>query len=81
MNNDINNEITPPWIKFPGFPPGDFLWREAGQPWLIYVWEPFWQKLSEAEQEAYLIKYEVPDEWKRYYFDKDFKAWLETVDD
>ncbi|WP_018576142.1 hypothetical protein [Legionella shakespearei] len=29
----------------------------------------------------YRSRPEVPYEWKSYYFDKGFKAWLETVDD
>jgi len=76
-----NEEVPPPWVKFPGFPPGDFFWRDAGEIWFVYVWEPFWKKLSPQEQKDYLKRYHVPYKWQRFYFDPDFQSWLEHVDD
>lgn len=77
----MDNNIDPPWIKYPIYPPGDFFWREAGEPWFIYVWEPFWKSLTLEEQKEYLSQYEVPEEWLRFYFDSDFQNWLDSVDE
>jgi len=76
-----NEEVLPPWVKFPGYHPFDFFWREAGQAWLVYIWEPFWKKLSPEEQNDYLKRYDVPEEWQLFYFDPDFQSWLDHVDD
>lgn len=76
----MTHHVSPPWLEFPGYPPGAFFWREAGQPWFIYVWEPFWKSLSEVEQQTYLEKYQVPYEWQYFYFEPEFKTWLDEVD-
>ena len=77
----MNQEVEPPWIKYPGYPPGDSFWRQSGENWFFLLWEPFWKSLNPTEQEKYLAKWNVPKEWKLYYFDSSFREWLETVDD
>lgn len=74
-------EVHPPWILYPGFPPGDFYWRDAGQPWLTEVWEPYWKSLSPVEQQDYLSRWRVPDSWRNFYFDTAFRDFLNSVDD
>jgi hypothetical protein len=74
-------EISPPWVEYPGFPPGDFFWREAGEPWLTQVWEPYWKSLSPEQLEEYLQRWNVPDAWRMLYFDPAFREWLDSVDD
>jgi hypothetical protein len=81
MQGGPEKEITPPWVMFPEVPPGDFFWREAGEPWLTEVWEPYWRSLSAVNQEEYLVRWKVPDNWRTFYFDKKFRDWLESVDD
>ena len=42
--------------------------------WLACVWEPYWQSLTEEEQERYLKKWDVPSDWRHLYFEAD---WLD----
>jgi hypothetical protein len=77
----LDNEVPPPWSEYPGFPPGDMFWREAGQPWLVYVWEPFWKSLTPERQQDYLRRWNVPDVWRMFYFDSAFREWLDSVDE
>jgi len=72
--------IEPPWVKYPGFAPGDPFWRQTGEAWLTLVWRPFWDSLSTEAQEAYLAHWRVPEDWRLYYFDAAFLKWLEDVD-
>lgn len=76
-----NEEIPPPWVMHPGYPPADGFWRQSGEAWFTYVWRPYWESLSPPSQEAYLSKWNVPFEWKAFYFDKNFQEWLESTDD
>jgi hypothetical protein len=58
------DEIPPPWIAHPGREPGDFYWREAGEPWLWDVWRPFWDQLDDTQRQAYLGRWPAPSrEW------------------
>lgn len=81
MTNSKDNEIVPPWILFPGYPPGDGFWRQSAEGWFTFIWRPFWEKLSPMEQVKYLHRWKVPDEWRLFYFDSDFKKWLEKAED
>lgn len=72
-------EIEPPWIAYPGYPPGDFFWRDAGEPWVHYVWKPYWDSLTREEQEAYLQRWNAPEEWRYYYLV--FMKWLKETHD
>ena len=76
-----NNRIEPPWITYPGYPPGDGFWRQSGEAWFTLIWEPFWNSLDSAEQRQYLQGYVVPESWQAHYFDPEFRRWLDTVDD
>ncbi len=69
-------EIKPPWIKFPGYLPLDGFWRQTGEPWFYYIWKPYWDSLDGSSQKDYLKKYEVPEKWKRFYFDPEYQNWL-----
>ena len=77
----IVTEIVPPWIKYPGYAPADTFWRQSGEAWFCYVWEPFWKNLSFQEQEQYLQKWHVPEVWKNFYFDSKFQEWLISTDE
>jgi len=81
-SQEPRQEIEPPWITYPSYPPGDFFWREPGEPWFHYVWKPYWDSLSPDDQGAYLERWNVPEEWRRYYFEPDsFMKWLDEIDD
>jgi hypothetical protein len=72
-------EIPPPWIQYPGYPPGDTFWRQTGEAWFTEVWRPYWERLRPDEQAAYLERWNVPEAW-RLYCNPDFARWLEDVD-
>lgn len=75
------DEIEPPWIKYPGYPPGDTFWRQSGELWFSLVWRPYWQSLNIEQQAGYLSKWKVPDVWRDFYFDHEFQQWLLTTDE
>ncbi len=77
----VRSEVAPPWITYPGCGPGDGFWRQSGEPWWTQVWQPFWESLDERAQREYLVRWAVPDEWQQFHFDRDFREWLEEVDD
>ena len=74
-------EVRPPWVEYPGVPPGDFFWREAGEPWKTRIWEPYYNALGEPEQAAYLERWKVPEDWNLAYFDKARREFWDHVDD
>lgn len=71
------NEIKPPWLECPEFPPYDTFWRQSGEFWLKYIWEPYWNSLSDEQKEIYLQKWQVPKVWIDFYFDT---RWLDDLD-
>lgn len=78
----IKYDFEPPWIKFPGFPPYDGFWRQAGEYWLAYEWVPYWESLTEDEKEDYLVRWQVPEVWRQFsvYLNPEFEKWLESLD-
>ena len=74
-------EVRPPWIEYPGFGPTDFFWRQSGEAWRHYVWEPYYNALGPEEQAAYRTYWKVPQEWWDFYFDPEWCAFMDHVDD
>ena len=74
------DEIKPPWIEYPDYPPYDTFWRQSGEIYLKYIWEPFWKKLSSEQQTEYLKKWPAPKKWQDFYFDEKFHAMLAQLD-
>ncbi len=74
-------EIRPPWIEYPDYPPYDTFWRQSGQLWFKYLWEPYWHNLSAEQQEKYLRRWNVPQMWHDFYFDTTWHDFLETLED
>lgn len=68
-------KILPPWVTFPNINPFDFFWREAREPWLHYIWSPFWITMTKEEQIAYLDTWNAPKDW-RYYYSEDWQSIL-----
>lgn len=66
-------KILPPWMTFPEFSPFDFFWRDAGQPWFCYIWDPFWKKMSKEEQNQYLDIWNAPETW-RFFYDEEWQS-------
>jgi hypothetical protein len=72
-NKSMNIEPNPPWIEFPG---EDFYWKGwrkgSGEPWLLSVFLPFWNKATSAERLAYLAKWPPHDE--------EWALWIAAID-
>lgn len=81
---NLNNrqEIEPPWVMHPGFSPSDGFWRQSGEAWFHYVWNPFWNTLSVSEKEEYLLRWKVPEEWCLFcpQINPGYAAWLDSLD-
>jgi hypothetical protein len=75
-----SSKINPPWIEYPGYPPGDTFWRQSGEAWFAYIWEPFWKQLNAQEQQDYLTQWNAPQEWRLFY-SHEFQEWLHTDDE
>ena len=58
--------MTPPWVEYPGFSPGDAFWRQSGETWLRENWQPFWRGLTGEEQRAYLNRWNAPPVWRLF---------------
>jgi hypothetical protein len=72
--------ISPPWVLYPEYGPGDGFWRQAGEAWFVEVWQQYWKKLSLDEQADYFQRWIPAEEWKIFYFNKDFSDWLDSLD-
>lgn len=83
MNETFENlkEVEPPWVMYPGYPPYDTFWRQSGEAWYHYIWRPYWDKLSKAEQMDYLKRWCVPREWWDFHLDPEFQRCLELADE
>lgn len=73
-------EPKPPWVAYPGIPPDEFFWREAGEPWLNLVWRPFWNALDEAGRERYLTRWPPPDVWRADFLDDALDRLVAEID-
>ena len=73
-------EVAPPWEKYPNYPPADTFWRQAGEHYLKEIWRPYYDSLLAAKQKEYLKKWNVPDVWQMFYFDPNFDKFLEDID-
>lgn len=65
---DLNREVEPPWIAFPG-PPNAPLWmgpwrQGAGEAYLKFDFYPFYYNLSVRDRIAYLDKWKAPPNWR-----------------
>jgi hypothetical protein len=74
-------EVQPPWVAYPGYGPGDTFWRQTGEAFMALVWEPYYEALSEEEKDAYLKRWQVPQEWWNFYFDPAWRAFMESADE
>ena len=72
--------MKPPWIKYPDYPPYDTFWRQAGESWLAYVWEPYFQRLTPNQKKQYLQKWKVPKVWNDFYFDTQWQKLLKEAE-
>ena len=60
---ETGEDIDPPWIAFPNSDPAVLWvsWR-YGNSWLNNIWQPFWDRLSDAEKKEYFEKWQPPDD-------------------
>ena len=57
-------EMKPPWLKFPDIHKASIGWRMGGGEDYIDKWHVFWRKLSYEEQVVYIGIYPPPDGWR-----------------
>lgn len=76
-------EIEPPWVYAPEFEPARAFWRQEGELWFNYVWLPYWESLSLLEREEYLVRWDVPEIWRKYsyHINPTFREWVDSLDD
>jgi hypothetical protein len=62
----MTRALLPPWSRFPGAEPTWSGWRQGvSEAWLVDTWLPFWQRLTEAERDAFLEASPPPsEEWR-----------------
>jgi hypothetical protein len=71
----VEGQPLPPWIAHPKILIGSIGWRMGtGETFIHEVFFPYWQKLSCAEQAAYLEKFDLGSDWQ----DRD--KWLASLD-
>lgn len=76
------NEIAPPWIEYPGYGPSDMFWRQGyGDSFMRYQWDPFYESLPEPEQDAYLKRWNVPEDWYTLRFDRKIQANITQINE
>lgn len=60
------DDVFPPWLAFPEYDSFSGGWRQGdGEYWMLNVWLPYWEPLSETEKKHYLQKWKAPDDWKQ----------------
>lgn len=58
-------EVRPPWVVYPGIDVTSGFFRQGeGDTYMGWSFNPYFASLTEEEQQAYLKKWNVPDEWK-----------------
>ncbi|RNF33467.1 hypothetical protein A7A09_017205 [Paracoccus methylarcula] len=68
-------EPLPPWIEKPRILLGSIGWRMgAGETYLHEVFFPFWQSLTEREQDGYWKKFDLGPRWE------DRSRWMNALD-
>lgn len=71
----VEGEPLPPWIQYPEILIGSIGWRMgAREEFLHEVFFPFWQGLSEPQQNTYFEKFDFGLEWQ----DRD--KWMVSLD-
>lgn len=83
------SEPTPFWIVFPSLETLDAITQGPEEAYLDLEWLPFWSGLDDAAKDAYLERWNTPQEWRteisRRYDQRDFdvvedaresEAWL-----
>lgn len=58
-----SNEVRPPWIVYPGIPPGDIFWRFGGESYMHTVFQAHWKSLTDQNKKEYLERWEATGEW------------------
>jgi hypothetical protein len=59
--------IVPPWIKYPQYAPCDFFWRQSGELYFQYVWQPFWMNADSLTKVQILKEFPMPRQWQSWY--------------
>ena len=71
----VEGEPLPPWMEHPEILIGSIGWRMgAGEDFIHNVFFPFWRNMSQAQQTAYIKKFDLGSEWP----DRD--KWLASLE-
>lgn len=71
----VEGEPLPPWMEHPEILIGSIGWRMgAGEDFIHEVFFPFWRNMSQAQQTAYINKFDLGSEWP----DRD--KWLASLE-
>jgi len=65
--NLLENDLLPPWKKYPGIDPLDFFWRTGnGENYIIEV-DKYWVNLTERDRMIYELTHPAPPDWEHFY--------------
>lgn len=57
-------DAFPPWRAFPTYSPETSGWRQGtGEYWWNAAWTPFWSRLSAADKQRYIERWNAPLDW------------------
>ena len=59
--------LPPPWVEYPELPYLSIHWRMGEGEAYLDRWCEFFERLSDAEAEAYMRQYPEPKDWKGFY--------------
>ncbi len=57
-------DMYPPWEAFPLALPGIGWSQGLNEAWWPDAWVPFWNKLTQSEQDDYLARWDAPPDWE-----------------
>ena len=62
--NELKNPLLPPWLKFPGIPPGSIGWRMGGGEGYLCEFSPWHSGLTPEGRRKYKEMYPPPKGWR-----------------
>jgi len=65
--NALENEVVPPWKKYPGIDPLDMFWRMGEGEIHIIETTRYWEELNERERIIYALTHPEPPGWDYFY--------------
>lgn len=63
----LNNEVAPPWKKYPGIDPLDMFWRMGDGEDHVIETGKYWNSLTERQRIIYELTHPAPPGWEHFY--------------